>query len=160
MRDETSQIMCRSPVRDESDVAAARREVRSLGHRHGFPSSAIEALATAVSEIARNVFVHARTGEIVLALERAAGRVAVVVIARDDGPGISDLDSAMLDGFSTAFGLGLGLPSARRLVDEFAIESRVDHGTTVTLKKWLTLTEAPASADFGMAVQHSERGRG
>jgi serine/threonine-protein kinase RsbT len=104
--------------------------------------SALEALATAVSEVARNVLVHARTGEIVLAIERAPGKLALVVIARDDGPGISDIERAMGDGYSSAFGLGLGLPSARRLVDEFAIESSVDQGTTVTLKMWQTLPES------------------
>jgi serine/threonine-protein kinase RsbT len=160
MSDATHQIVCRSPVRNESDVALARRETRALGQRYGFPASATEALATAVSEIARNVIVHAGTGEVLLAIDRAAGAFAIVVIARDDGPGISDIASAMRDGYSTAFGLGLGLPSARRLVDEFAIESIVDQGTTVTMKKWLTPPEAHAQFDFRIVAESFARPRG
>jgi serine/threonine-protein kinase RsbT len=99
--------------------------------------SATEALATAVSEIIRNVIVHAGTGEFVLGIEQEPGRVGIVAIARDDGPGILDIERAMVDGYSSASGLGLGLPSARRLVDEFAIESVLGQGTVITLKKWL-----------------------
>jgi len=95
-------------------------------------------MVTAVSEIARNVLVHAGGGEIVMRVECEADRTGIVAIATDDGPGILSIDAAMADGHSTGAGLGLGLPSARRLVDEFQIQSLVGHGTTVTLKKWLT----------------------
>lgn len=96
----------------------------------------MEALATAVSEIARNMLVHAGGGELFLGSIERAGRVGIVALARDTGPGIADIDEAMRDGFSTGDGLGLGLPSARRLVDEFELSSVVGQGTTVKLTKW------------------------
>jgi serine/threonine-protein kinase RsbT len=101
-----------------------------------------EALATAVTEIARNIVVHAWSGEIALGILEQDTRRGVIVTARDAGPGIADLERAMLDGFSTGTGLGYGLPGARRLVDEFEIESKVGVGTMVTLKKWVS-TESP-----------------
>jgi serine/threonine-protein kinase RsbT len=110
--------------------------VRELCARHGVPSQAVEALATATSEVARNVIVHAGEGELALGTQQDAGRLGIVVIARDDGPGITDLDAAMRDGFSTGHGLGLGLPSAQRLVHDFEIRSMVGGGTTVTLIVW------------------------
>jgi serine/threonine-protein kinase RsbT len=127
-------------LRDESDLVVARRHVRELGERHGLPRVAIEALATAVTEIARNVLVHAGGGEISLRGEppRRDGTrpAAVVVHVRDHGEGIANVDAAMLDGFSTGVGLGLGLPGARRLVDVFELKSDVGRGTTVRLEKW------------------------
>jgi serine/threonine-protein kinase RsbT len=130
------QIVRRLPLEDDSDVAAARQQARELARSQGLVPTAIEALATAVSEIARNVIVHAKGGEILLGIANHDGRSGVVAIARDDGPGIPDIDDAMRDGYSTGNGLGLGLPSARRLVDEFEILSVAGQGTTVTLTKW------------------------
>ncbi|HEX3773984.1 MAG TPA: anti-sigma regulatory factor [Polyangiaceae bacterium] len=135
------QVVFCSSLRDESDVAVARRETRKLAEAQGFSLGAVETLATAVSEIARNVIVHAGTGELVLGLASDRERVGVVVMARDDGPGISNVDEAMRDGFSTRAGLGLGLPSARRLVDDFELQSVPGHGTTVTLRKWMARTQ-------------------
>ena len=124
-------------LRDASDLPVARRRVRELGREQGLSAVAIEALATAVTEIAQNALVHAGGGE--LRIEAAEPpRRGVVVTARDAGPGISDVPRAMCDGYTTAAGLGLGLPSARRLVDEFAIESTVGGGTCVCLRKWVT----------------------
>jgi serine/threonine-protein kinase RsbT len=124
-------------IRDEVDVAIACKRARELAGEAGLPEAAAGALATAVSEVARNVFVHARRGEVLLALVAEPGRRGVAVIARDRGPGIPHLERALQDGFSTARTLGLGLPGARRLVDEFDIESIVGHGTTVTMRKWV-----------------------
>jgi serine/threonine-protein kinase RsbT len=93
-------------------------------------------LATALTEIARNVIVHAGTGEVLLGIARAEGRVGVVAIVRDSGAGIPNIDEALQDGHSTGQGLGLGLPSARRLVDDFHVHSVVADGTTVTLRQW------------------------
>ena len=94
-------------------------------------------IATAISEIARNILSYATRGEVVLrSEERWDGRRGIVVVARDEGPGVEDIDRAMQDGYSTGDGLGLGLPGARRLMDEFEIVSG-DTGTTVTMKKWL-----------------------
>ena len=124
------------PIREECDVAVARRRARELARHQGFPESGVEAIATAVSEVARNIVVHAASGEIVLGAASEPGRRGVVVVARDEEPGIPDLQEAMRDGFSTSGGLGLGLPSARRFMDEFSIASAPGGGTTVTMKKW------------------------
>jgi len=136
MTDEIRQIVFRLSLRDESDVAAARRKARELANQQGLHSSAVEALATAVSEVARNVIVHAASGEILLGVLSDSKRAGVVAVVRDDGPGISNIGDAMRDGYSSGGGLGLGLPSARRLVDEFELKSAVGQGTNVTLKKW------------------------
>jgi len=137
MSEHTQQLVFRVYLRDSSDVAVARGRVRELAYAQGFPANAVEALATAVSEVARNVIVHAGSGEMLLGIEKNANRIGIVAIARDDGPGISNIDEAMRDGHTTGDGLGLGLPSARRLVDDFELRSVVNQGTTVTLKKWL-----------------------
>jgi|CZKU01.1.fsa_nt_gi anti-sigma regulatory factor (Ser/Thr protein kinase) len=125
------------PIRHESDVAMARKQVRELAYPAGFREAAVEALATAVTELARNILVHAGTGEIRIACAEERGRFGLVVVATDRGPGIADLARAQQDHYSTGQGLGLGLPSARRFVDEFDLSSTVGGGTTVTLKKWL-----------------------
>jgi serine/threonine-protein kinase RsbT len=126
----------RIAIREEWDVAVARKHVRELALQEGFPENRTGALATAVSEVARNIVVHAGAGEVVLAAVSERGRRAIVVVARDDRPGIADMEEAMRDGYSTGRGLGLGLPSAKRLMDEFTLESEVGKGTTVTMKKW------------------------
>lgn len=124
------------PVREDADVAIARLRARVVARAAGLEHAAVEAVATAVSEIARNIIVHARAGEISLGVARNCARCGVLVVARDDGPGIADVAQAMRDGFSTAHGLGLGLSSARRLMDDFDVSSQKGHGTTVTMKKW------------------------
>jgi serine/threonine-protein kinase RsbT len=127
-------------LRDESDLVVARRHVRELGQHEGLAPVAIEALATAVTEIARNVLLHARSGRV--ALRGACGerggveRHFVAAVVTDDGPGIADVEEAMADGYSTGRGLGLGLSGARRLVDAFELQSVVGQGTRITLEKW------------------------
>ncbi|HTV25776.1 MAG TPA: ATP-binding protein [Polyangiaceae bacterium] len=127
-------------LRDESDLVVARRHVREVGQSQGLSALSIEQLATAVTEIARNVLVHARSGMLSVRGERAvregAARDLVVVVVADEGPGISDVGAAMVDGYSTGGTLGMGLAGARRLVDAFAVDSVVSRGTTVTLEKW------------------------
>ena len=124
------------PISDDWDGAVTRRHVRELARHAGLSEASTQALATAVSEIVRNVAVHAKRGEVSLELVEEGGRCGVVVVVRDTGPGIPDVRLAMEDGYSTARGLGLGLPGARRLVDEFKLVSVVGRGTTVILKKW------------------------
>ena len=126
----------RLAINDEWDTAVSRRRVRDLAQHAGFSEASTQALATATSEIVRNVVVHARRGEASIDVVEEGGRRAVVVVVRDRGPGIPDVSRAMQDGYSTVNGLGLGLPSARRLVDQFALETVVGRGTTVVLKKW------------------------
>lgn len=102
----------------------------------GFAGSDLTMIATAISEVARNIIRYADKGEVVVSAIADRGRVGVQVVATDAGPGISDVDMAMRDGFTTSSGMGLGLPGARRLMDEFAISSAVSEGTTVVMKKW------------------------
>lgn len=127
-------------LRDESDLVVARHHVRRLGQSEGLSAVAIEQLATAVTEIARNVLIHARSGRMAVrsgrALRRGAERAVVAVVVTDEGPGMGDVPAAMADGYSTGAGLGMGLAGARRLVDAFELESAVGQGTTVTLEKW------------------------
>jgi serine/threonine-protein kinase RsbT len=131
------EIVFRLPLRVDSDVAQARMRVRQLCTGRGFPSSEVEALVTATSEVARNVIVHAGDGEVLIGTVVTNGRAGVVVVTRDSGPGIPNIERAMCDGFSTGSGLGFGLPSARRLVPDFDLQSVVAEGTTVTLTLWL-----------------------
>jgi serine/threonine-protein kinase RsbT len=123
-------------IESEDDVVAARRRARQLGESLGFASTDLTLLATAISEVARNITTYASRGEIALWPINSRGRHGIKVVATDEGPGIPDVDAALRDGFSTGAGLGLGLPGARRLVDEFEIESGLGTGTKVTLVKW------------------------
>jgi serine/threonine-protein kinase RsbT len=123
-------------IERDADVVTARQRGRMLAARLGFTSSEQTLVALAISELARNIVSYAKTGEIVLA-ELDGERRGVEVIARDTGPGIADVELALRDGYSTSRSLGLGLPGARRVVDEFQIDSAPGRGTTVTLRKWL-----------------------
>ncbi len=131
MTDET----CLTVERD-ADVVAARQKGRELAALAGISGSDLTVVATAISEIARNIIVYAKRGQIVLKIAQNGHRRGVVVIATDEGPGIADIEMAMRDGFSTGKSLGLGLPGARRLMDEFEIVSEEGHGVTVTMTKW------------------------
>ena len=119
-----------------ADIVAARHEGRSLASSLGFSSSELTVIATAISEVARNIVEHAGQGEIWLSLCQQDSRLGVCVVACDKGPGIPDVEKALRDGYSTHKGLGLGLPGARRLMDEFEIVSQIGGGTTVTMRKW------------------------
>jgi serine/threonine-protein kinase RsbT len=123
-------------INGDTDIVAARQKGRVLAATLGFSSSELTLIATAISELARNIVLYAKQGEIVLrVLERGEQR-GVMVRACDQGPGIPDIRRALQGGFSTSRSLGLGLPGVRRLMDEFEIESRVGYGTTVTARKW------------------------
>ena len=126
----------RVPVSSDADVVTAREKGRELSARVGFSSIDMTLIVTAISEVARNILLYAKEGEILLRVESSGSRHGIVVVARDAGPGIPDLELAMRDSYSTGSGLGLGLPGARRLMDEFEIESEVAKGTTVVMKKW------------------------
>jgi anti-sigma regulatory factor (Ser/Thr protein kinase) len=126
----------RVPIEADADLVTARAEARAIAERLGFPRPDPTLLATAISEVGRNIVVHAGQGEIVLRPLDEPDRYGILVIATDDGPGIRDLDAALRDDFSGRGGLGLGLPGARRLMDEFEIASDADSGTTVTMRKW------------------------
>jgi serine/threonine-protein kinase RsbT len=127
----------RIPIESDADVVTARQRARALAVGLEMPSTDQTLLATAISEVARNITAYAVRGEVLLELVRDGnGRQGIRVVARDDGPGIADVERALTDGYTTGGGLGLGLPGARRLVDEFDIETAPGAGTTVTLVKW------------------------
>jgi serine/threonine-protein kinase RsbT len=126
----------RVAINTDADLVTARAEGRAMAERLGFPRPDPTLIATAISEVARNIVVHVGCGEIVLRPIEDANRYGVVVIARDEGPGIRDVEAALQDDYSGKGGLGLGLPGARRLMDDFDIASSADSGTTVTMRKW------------------------
>lgn len=125
----------RVPVRVDADVVAARQAARDLAARLDFSPTDLTLIATAVSEVVRNIVRFADYGEVVVELLEEPRR-GIRVTARDTGPGIPDVERAMHDGYSTYQGLGIGLPGARRLMDEFEIVSENGRGTTVTMVKW------------------------
>lgn len=126
----------RIAIEHDPDVVAARQAARQLATEAGLAGVELTLLATAVSEIARNIVRFAGGGEVTVQLLRAP-RAGIRVVARDTGPGIEDVGRALQDGFSTDEGLGLGLPGTRRLMDEFAVESEPGRGTTVTMTMWV-----------------------
>jgi RNA polymerase sigma factor (sigma-70 family) len=126
----------RIPISSDADVVTARKQGRELAARAGFSGTELTIIATAISEIARNIVMFADRGEITVSLVGENSREGVTVVARDSGPGISDLDRALQDGYSGYGGMGLGLPGSRRLMDEFEISTEVDRGTTVIMTKW------------------------
>jgi len=119
----------------DGDIVLARQGARELADRIGFSRTDLTVIATAVSELARNIVRFAGEGEIFVELIETP-RCGVRVVARDAGPGIADVEQALADGFSTYQGLGLGLPGARRLMDEFTVDTEMGRGTTVTMTKW------------------------
>jgi serine/threonine-protein kinase RsbT len=123
-------------IRVETDVVVARQEARRLASGLRFSSGELTLIATVISEVARNIVAYAKTGEIVLRIVQQGQRRGLLVIARDRGPGIADIELAMQDGYSTSRGLGLGLPGSKRLMDEFQIVSEVGQGTEITMTKW------------------------
>lgn len=127
----------RVPVRSENDIVNARQTGRRLAESLGFSASESTLVATAISELARNIVNYAGgRGEIVFSLVNGRARRGITIVARDEGPGIADIKLAMQDGYSTSGGLGLGLPGVRRIMDEFLIQSDPGRGTTVTTSKW------------------------
>jgi serine/threonine-protein kinase RsbT len=126
----------RVAIRTDADVVTARQEARTMGAALGFSSTDLTLLATAISEIARNITTYAGEGEVALRVVHDAGRAGIEVQATDDGPGIVNVELAMQDGYTTGNGLGLGLPGTRRLVDEFELRTATGQGTTIRLVKW------------------------
>jgi serine/threonine-protein kinase RsbT len=126
----------RIPIKQDTDIVIACQKGRTLAAQLGFSNNDQVVIVIAISEIARNIFDHARQGEIILSPAQENNRHGVVVIARDEGPGIPDIKRALQDGYSTGKGLGLGLSGAKRLMDEFEIVSNVGQGTMIVMKKW------------------------
>ncbi|MDQ3542930.1 MAG: anti-sigma regulatory factor [Actinomycetota bacterium] len=126
----------RLPVRVDADIVAARQRGREVAVEAGFSATEATVIATAISEIARNIVRFARAGEITMTRVSDGDTAGVMIVARDAGPGIEDIDLAMTAGYTTYNGRGLGLPGSRRLMDEFEVISEVGRGTTVTMTKW------------------------
>ncbi len=124
------------PIKAEVDVVTARQRARVLVSGLRFSISELTLIATAISEVARNIVTYAGRGEIVLRIVQRGPRRGLLVIARDQGPGIVDIARAMEDGYSTSRSLGLGLPGSKRLMDEFELASELGKGTEVTMTKW------------------------
>jgi serine/threonine-protein kinase RsbT len=119
------------------DIVAARQAGHQLARGLGFTLTDVTKIATAISEIARNITSYAGSGEIRVGVESRHGRRALFVRAEDDGPGIADIERALDDGYSTGSGLGLGLPGARRLMDDMVVNSKPGHGTVIEMWKWI-----------------------
>jgi serine/threonine-protein kinase RsbT len=126
----------RVAIDSDQDIVTARQKGRALAIELGFSAGDATLIATAISELARNIVSYARRGEIALNIVHASSRPGISIVASDSGPGIRDVHQAMRDGFSTSGSLGLGLPGVRRLMDEFLISSELGRGTIVTVKKW------------------------
>lgn len=129
----------RCPIAADVDVVQARQRGREIAAEIGFSAGDQTVIAAAISEIARNILMYARRGEVRFTTVSDGGRLGLIVVAEDDGPGIRDIARALQDGYSTSGGLGLGLPGARRLMDEFEVVSAAGGGTRVTMKKWKRL---------------------
>jgi serine/threonine-protein kinase RsbT len=123
-------------VNNPDDIVIARQAGHHLARDLGFSLTDVTMIATAISEVARNITSYAGRGAIRVAIADRDGRKALVVRAEDDGPGIADVERALEDGYSTGRGLGLGLPGARRLMDRMFIESAPGRGTVVEMWKW------------------------
>ncbi len=119
------------------DIVDARKAGHQLALDLGFSLTDVTMIATAISEIARNITSYAGRGAVRVVVADREGRKALVVCAEDEGPGIADIERAMEDGYSTGRGLGLGLPGARRLMDRLILESTLGRGTRIEMWKWV-----------------------
>jgi serine/threonine-protein kinase RsbT len=126
----------RVSINSDQDIVLARQKGRALATELGFASGDATLIATAISELARNIVSYARNGQITLRMVNGVNRQGLSIIASDNGPGIPDIRQALRDGFSTSGSLGMGLPGVRRLMDEFEITSQPGRGTIVAVKKW------------------------
>jgi serine/threonine-protein kinase RsbT len=127
---------CKVPIKSERDIVVARQKGRALARGFGFSLGDATLIATAISELARNIIAYAREGTITMNVIDTSKREGLLIVASDEGPGIADISRALRDGFSTSGSQGIGLPGVRRLMDEFDISSQPDAGTIVTVTKW------------------------
>lgn len=125
-------------IRSDLDIVIARTLARDTAKAMGFGAIDQARIATAVSELARNIFLYAGTGSVAVREIERTGRKGIEIVCEDQGPGIMSIDLVMQDGYSTSRGMGMGLPGAKRLMDEFDIRSSEGQGTTITCRKWRT----------------------
>jgi serine/threonine-protein kinase RsbT len=126
----------RVPIRSDLDIVAARQKGRELAGQIGFSPTDMTFVATAISELARNIIAYAGEGEILISVIEKNNKKGIIIMGRDRGPGIENLRDALRDGYSTSGSLGLGLPGVKRLMDDFEIKSEAGRGTIVTVRKW------------------------
>lgn len=125
------------PIASDLDIVTARTASRQIAKGVGFGAVDQARIATAVGELARNIFIYAQTGQVTIReIEGASGQRGIEIVCEDQGPGIENIERAMEDGYSTSGGMGMGIPGAKRLMNEFTIQSRRGEGTTVTCRKW------------------------
>ncbi|NJP06477.1 MAG: anti-sigma regulatory factor [Chloroflexaceae bacterium] len=123
-------------IRSDLDIVIARTLARDTAKELGFGAIDQARIATAVSELARNIFLYAGTGSVTVRGIEQNARKGIEIVCEDQGPGIADIELAMRDGYTTSRGMGMGLPGAKRLMDEFVIETQQNVGTTITCRKW------------------------
>jgi serine/threonine-protein kinase RsbT len=129
----------RVPIRREDDIVMSRQRAREVAKRLGFGAVDQSRIATAVSELARNVVRYATDGQgevTIRELPTEARRTGIEIVVADEGPGIADLEQAMSDGFTSGGGMGMGLPGTKRLMDEMEIDSGAGRATVITIRKW------------------------
>src|SRR5262245_55399915 len=126
----------RIPISAEMDIAKAIVQANRLSGEIGFDRNDQSRIATAVSELARNIVKYAGTGHVFIGPVEQHGRRGIEILAEDQGPGIADIEQAMTDHYSSGGTLGLGLPGVRRLLDEFSVDSAPGQGTRVKGRKW------------------------
>ncbi|HAB6475862.1 TPA_asm: ATP-binding protein [Listeria monocytogenes] len=125
---------------NEWDIVAARQLGRKISKEIGFGTADQARITTAISELARNIFLYAGRGEICIEKVNESGKQGMIIVAKDKGPGIVDIRKVMQDGYTTSGGLGAGLPGVKRLMDSFDIESSIEgdsKGTVITTTKWV-----------------------
>jgi serine/threonine-protein kinase RsbT len=127
----------RLSIQNEMDVARAVLQAGRCCAALGFDQARGQMVATAVSELARNVIKYASRGEVIMQGVTRRGKKGVEIVVQDVGPGIADVEQALRDHYSSSGTLGLGLPGVKRMMDEFSIESAVAQGTRVTIRKWV-----------------------
>ncbi|WP_096186809.1 anti-sigma regulatory factor [Evansella halocellulosilytica] len=131
------QVQTHVDIHSEWGIVAARQAGRKLAREVGFGSVDQARITTAISELARNIYLYANKGQVYIEEVTSSGKRGIKIIAHDQGPGIKDVRRVMEDGFTTSGGLGAGLPGVKRLMDEFKIDSEPNSGTTITAIKWL-----------------------
>lgn len=125
-------------VEADRDIVTARQQGRLMAAQLGFSPGTATLIATAISELARNILMYARRGEMLMRTVETNGNRGIAVEATDEGPGIPQPQRALEDGYSTSGRLGLGLPGVKRLMDEFRLETTPGRGTKIMVKKWLS----------------------
>lgn len=124
-------------IQSDKDIVLVREFARDIAKQVGFSTNDRTLIATAVSEICRNIIEYAQNGEVTIELIDKNPKTGITITVQDEGPGITDIRLAMQDGYSTGRGMGVGLPGTKRIMDDFQIETRLGKGTRVVMSKWL-----------------------